>query len=47
MWIEQKRLEFKQFQNYFVMNKQNPDMSKREDSGAPEKGIELEDIEII
>jgi hypothetical protein len=29
------------------MNKQSPDMSKREDSGVPDKNIELEKIEVI
>lgn len=47
MWIEQKRLQYKQFQNYFVLSKENPDISKREQSGAPVKNIELEEIEVI
>jgi len=29
------------------MNKQNPDMSKREDVGEKENAIELEEIEVI
>ena len=29
------------------MNKENPDMSKREDAGEKDYGIELEEIEVI
>lgn len=47
MWIEQKRQQFKQFQNYFVMNKENPDMQKRENSGEKQNEFELEKIEVI